>query len=254
MSFQLPQTIDEVILQLENIIQAAIQNEDPMGLFPTLYRIVTIKVKEGIHNGFFEAPDRMEQLDVVFANRYLEAYHQYQNELKPTLSWQLAFEGTQKDQYLMMQHLLLGINAHINLDLGIAAARVAPGPAIQSLKSDFDQINAILFQLVDATQDIISELSPWFGVLDWIGQNTDERFAQFSLKAARLHAWTVAQQVAECPLDEQAKLIDRLDYKVQKFGTLIIRPGRFLDWVLGWIHWWEEPKVSKQIEILNKIA
>jgi hypothetical protein len=40
------------------------------------------------------------------------------------------------------------MNAHINLDLGIAAAQVAPGPALPALHTDFLCINAILASVV----------------------------------------------------------------------------------------------------------
>src|SRR3712207_8653052 len=49
---------------------------------------------------------------------------------------------------LVVQHLILGMNAHINLDLGVAAATVAPTPEeLQSLKPDFMTINALLGRL-----------------------------------------------------------------------------------------------------------
>ena len=66
------QTIDAVIEALGRIIQDAKIAENPMGYFPALYQKVTIKVKEGIAEGFFENGPRMERLDVVFAKRYLQ--------------------------------------------------------------------------------------------------------------------------------------------------------------------------------------
>ena len=39
----------------------------------------------------------------------------------------------------MLQHLLIGMNAHISLDLGIAAARTAPGEALPVLTQGIDQ-------------------------------------------------------------------------------------------------------------------
>ena len=47
-----------------------------------------------------------------------------------------------------MQHLLMGMNAHINLDLGIAASEVAGGNSIHDLKSDFMKVNDILAGLL----------------------------------------------------------------------------------------------------------
>ena len=45
---------------------------------------------------------------------------------------------------VILQHLLLGINAHINLDLGIAAVETSPGNQLAPLKNDFDMINKLL--------------------------------------------------------------------------------------------------------------
>jgi hypothetical protein len=54
-----------------------------------------------------------ERLDVTFANRYLTAYEQFRSGQKPTLSWQLAFQTTAAWYPLIVQQLLVGINAHI---------------------------------------------------------------------------------------------------------------------------------------------
>ena len=73
-------TIDDVIAILETIIIEAEKNNDASGYFSTLYQKVTIKVKEGIANGFFENGPRMEQLDIVFAKRYLETWYSYKKK------------------------------------------------------------------------------------------------------------------------------------------------------------------------------
>ena len=41
--------------------------------------------------------------------------------------WQVAFERGRTGDHVILQHLLLGINAHVNLDLAVAAAEIAPG-------------------------------------------------------------------------------------------------------------------------------
>jgi len=56
------------------------------------------------------------------------------------------------------QHLLLGMNAHINLDLGVAAARVCPADQLPNLKNDFDRINLILSDLIGAVQEELAEI------------------------------------------------------------------------------------------------
>ena len=123
------QTIDQVIQQLDDIVDWSLSHNSRLGYFAALYRKVTLKVKEGINTGFFEDGPRMERLDVIFADRYLEAFEQNQKKIPPTRSWQFAFETCKRWWPIVLQHLLLGMNAHINLDLGIAAARTSPGQA-----------------------------------------------------------------------------------------------------------------------------
>jgi hypothetical protein len=79
----------------------------------------------------------MERLDVVFANRYLVAFEQSQNNQAPTRSWQLTFETSRRWWPIVLQHLLLGMNAHINLDLGIVAARTSPDIWLAELQINF---------------------------------------------------------------------------------------------------------------------
>jgi len=96
-------------------------------------------VKEGIASGHFDDGPRMEQLDVAFAKRYLDACRIYRENKAVQESWKRAFMLS--DQYwpIVLQHLLMGINAHINLDLGIAATEISKGkniePAPKSLKA-----------------------------------------------------------------------------------------------------------------------
>src|SRR5947207_2335420 len=114
-------TIDEIILELEQIIDHCIKTKNKAGYFAALYHNVTCHVKTGIANGDFEDGARMERLDVIFASRYIDAWHAFNNKTPLSQSWNIAFQQVSKWPTLVLQHLLLGINAHINLDLGIAA-------------------------------------------------------------------------------------------------------------------------------------
>ena len=104
-------------------------SQSRMGYFAALYRRVTCAVRDGISAGSFQNGPLMEQLDVVFASRYLDALATFQAGGAATRSWMVAFHGYDDANLLILQQLLSGMNAHINLDLGIAAAQVSPGSA-----------------------------------------------------------------------------------------------------------------------------
>ncbi|MEZ4716606.1 MAG: DUF5995 family protein [Caldilineaceae bacterium] len=94
-----------------------------LGCFAALYRQVTVAVKHGIETGFFADPARMERLDVIFARRYLDALAQWRAQAEPSGCWAFAFARAASRRPTVLQHLLLGMKRHINLDLGIAAAQ-----------------------------------------------------------------------------------------------------------------------------------
>ena len=221
----LPTTIDEVIEQLDLIINKSIGDESRLGYFPSLYRKVTLKVKEKIADGYFDDNERMEKLDVIFANRYLEAYHNLHEVKSYTRSWRLSFDNTKSWSPLVIQHLLLGMNAHISLDLGIAAAEVSQGKDIQMLHSDFLKINKILSSLVDEIQDQLSGMWPLLKPIDWIAGRMDESIANFGMDIARDAAWQVALDYSKIQsANEKEIYIKERDLKVEKFGSKLAKP------------------------------
>ena len=236
--------IDEVIEQLETIVSESTVLGNPLGIFASVYLGVTKDVKEGIRKGRFQDGARMERLDVHFANRYLKAYEQYCDGLPCTASWATAFKAAGHQDLLVLQHLLMGMNAHINLDLGIAAAKTAPGDDLAALEEDFMEINALLASRINRVQDKLSAVSPLLILLDYIGGFRDEKFAEFSLEKARDHAWKVAQRFAFLSRDEHAEAIVELDRKVSEFNQLISHPGRLIGAVLQVIKWFEKKDVK----------
>jgi hypothetical protein len=245
-------TIAEVLSELDAVLDRALDEGSRVGYFAAIYRKVTAKVAEGIATGFFDDAERMERLDVVFARRYLSALESFQNGRPSTRSWDLAFEATRQRRPIVLQHLLAGINAHINLDLGIAAASTAGGAALPELRRDFDRINEILATLIAGIEHDLAEISPWIGMLDWIGGRHDEELIRFSVEIARTGAWRFATELA--PLDEAhwSGPIGARDARVAHVATRVLRPG-LLTVGLMVIRSRERHEVRRTIEILNGV-
>jgi hypothetical protein len=212
------QTIDQVIQALDRIIEWSWTNKSRLGYFAALYRRVTRTVKDGIENNQFQNGPLMERLDVAFANRYLEAYEQHRSGKSPTRSWQLAFQVAAKWYPIVVQQLLIGINAHINLDLGIAAATVAPGDQLPGLKTDFDQINAVLASLVGTVEKEVAQVSPLIGLLETFGLKTETAIINFSIDVARDVAWSRATKLAVMTPEQLLAAINEIDGETTIFG------------------------------------
>ena len=187
----MPRDIDSVIVEMDVLLDRAISTGDPRGHFTCVYRAVTARVRDGINAGEFIDNDRMHDFDVLFAGYYLDAVRAYDAGGQLSASWRTAFDHANAP-ILVLQHLLLGMNAHINLDLGIAAARTLPGDQIIELEGDFIRINEVLAKMVDEMQDAIATVSPWAGVVDRVGGRFDEIVTGWSLEHARSRAWRFA--------------------------------------------------------------
>ena len=100
------QTIDDVVSALNVIVQQSYDQASRLGYFAALYRRVTCAVRDGIAAGSFQNGPLMEQLDVVFASRYLDAFITFQAGGTATRSWMLAFQGCSNPDLLILQQLL----------------------------------------------------------------------------------------------------------------------------------------------------
>ena len=225
--------IDAVLKELEAIIEQALKINSRMGWFAAMYRRVTVAVRQAIVDGAFDDGPRMARFDKIFAERFVTAWHQHDEGRPTTLSWGVAFDGAEKRRLIIVQQLLLGMNAHINLDLGIAAAAVAPGEEIESLKSDFNKINDVLSGLVNGFIEQVGELSPWIGLLDRLGGRSEEDLIRFSIDVARRESWALATTLAPLAPVDQAKPIAKRDAETELLGKVLVRPGLVLPFVLG---------------------
>lgn len=244
-------TIAEVIESLEGVIDRAHRENSRLGYFPALYRKVTIEVRRGIEEGFFDDGQRMERLDVEFANRYLAALDAHRRGDTPTRSWRIAFAAADDWWPIVLQHLLLGMNAHINLDLGIAAARVSPGSRIHGLEADFKRINVILARLVADVQRELAEIWPALTLLDRIAGRSDDAVVNFSMERARDFAWATALQLASLSEGDQATRIERLDGHVAAIGRRVRHPGLLVGTVLRIVRLGERGGIGRTIDILR---
>src|SRR5208283_4939615 len=190
------QTIDEVVSALDTIVQQAYDKAGRLGYFAALYQRVTCAVRDGITNGRFQNGPLMEKLDVAFASRYLDALATFQAGGAPTHSWALAFRGCDDADLLILQQLLSGMNAHINLDLGIASAQVSPGDQLPQLKPDFDAINDVLAAQVAAVDSEMQAVAPLTNNLSTVGLSTETILINFNIGLARKTAWFIAERLA----------------------------------------------------------
>ncbi len=248
----LPGTIDEVIEQLQQIIDHCKATNNSAGYFAVLYHKVTCKIKDNILQKSFEDVTRMERLDVIFANRYIDAYNSWIAGKAMTASWQIAFKATSDNNFLVLQHLLMGMNAHINLDLGIASSKVMEGFTLDDIHNDFNTINNLLGAMINNMEDCLTKVNPLMRLLHLNWFKYDEMLVQFSMKTARDGAWEFSKEIngkTESTFDD---CLAARDKSIAGLGKVIAHPkGNLLKIIVKFIRLFEKKNVANVMEFLG---
>ena len=245
--------IDATVARLSQAIGETRARNPRLALFGAMYRQTTVAVGRGVDAGVFDDGDRMGRFIALFAGRYLEALRVATAGGQPTRSWRMAFAAAERPDRVILQHLVLGINAHINLDLGIVAAQVAPGDAIAGLKDDFGRINDVLGRLAPPVQDCLGRFSPLLHVLFTVSGRKDDEVLNFSFKVARSEAWAQAVTLAHLDPAIVPLAIDSLDRKVSVLGRLVTDPGGVMERAVDVVAFTESDDIVAIVDALGQV-
>lgn len=247
-----PSPIDSVIDDLTTLIAWALAQPSRIAFFASLYLRVTNTIRSKIGTGYFDDDRRMELLDATFASRYLSAVEQFRNQ-NPALpaAWAVALNATARTDLTIVQHLLLSMNPHINIDLAVAASRTCPGQAIQALQNDFIKINAILAGIVPTVISEIGTLSPYLHLISDLSEDGETSIVDFSLDEARNQSWAMALKLAALSESAQEREIAALNVSISALGNKVISPGLIGSGVMTVIEAAEVKDVVRIVRVLD---
>ena len=226
---------------------------DRQGWFTAMYRQTTRAVRDRTAAGAFDDPERMNRFVERFAGRYLAPLQARRHGRPVPRCWRVAFAAGR--EHLILQHLLLGMNAHVNMDLAVVAAEICPGEEIASLRADFMRINDILSALLPKVRFCIGRFSPLLDVIDRVGGGEDDEVLNFSLRVARKEAWSQAMVLASTPDPaRRAELIDSLDRGVAVLAKVVASPGGLLQRAVDLVAATESDDVVAVMDALGRVA
>lgn len=247
-------TIDEVVDAIQSIVDWSKENESRLGYFAALYKRITIAIRTAIHDGKFLNGPLVQPLDVTFANRYFTALNGYFHPgtyPPPSHAWQVAFDAAAHPEPIIVQHMLAGVNAHIDLDLGIATEETSPD---LSIHQDFNRVNLVLAAQVSGVVDEIDALSPVLAEIYDVLMKNEIDLIDDALIVFRDSAWHFAEVLAALLPPFRPPTIMIRDVEVAKLGTLIFYPPPLLAAIVLGIAAQESRDIVHNIEVLDAIA
>ena len=222
-----PNTIDDVLRDIDQVIDWAIRAESHIGYFAALYKRITLAIEKPSARMCSTTGAVSEQLDVAFARRYFNALNAYfyPDEYQGlTLPWEVAFVGDQNDQAIILQHMMAGLNAHITFDLGLAVLAVA-GNSLDTLEDDFNRVNALLCSQIPGILDVVEQLSP---ELRWTRRLIPDEVGVLKrmLTKLRRSAWFFAIYMAMHPENARQKRVHQAAWTAALGAWYLQPPAR----------------------------
>ncbi|MDB5239778.1 MAG: hypothetical protein JWP57_403, partial [Spirosoma sp.] len=228
--FRIPplETIDEVIFYLDRVARHFRSQNNPIGYFCAVYKLVTQRVAEGIRLGLFAHPVEMERIDVGFGNRYFEAINHYFDGEPAWAPWQISFDAAQT-LLTTDQHIFAAANAHISFDLPIVVSNEYRGKDIEQFKVDFAKMNELFDDMYDQMNDDIANVFRPFGhAVEHFAEKL-KAFERATMKKGRDIAWAKSLQLHQAKTDaEREQLIAELETEAAAMGRLISKPPLLL--------------------------
>lgn len=255
-----PTTLDAVVEALDALIGWAITAASRLGYFAALYKRITLAVSTAVTGGEFQDGPKMARFDAAFAARYFNALngHFHPDRFpKPTRSWQKTFDAAARPDPIILQHMLAGVNAHIELDLGIVAQNMAPSTELPGFRGDFNTINAVLASQVNGVVDEINELSPALADIYHVLAGNEIFLINQAVATMRDSAWRFAVLLGAVPRFARPLTIGVRDRTVATQAEMIYRPPGLIGLAESLVHAIAEREsrdIVRNIEVLDEIA
>lgn len=193
---------------------------DGRGTFLACYRLMTGSMVAAVEERGFADPAWVDRLLVQFADHYFAALVAYDSD--PTEApavWRIAHDSCREPRW-ELQRLLLGINAHINVDLPLTMEQLLAleWPSLSTAerdrrRADYLAVNDIIGRTADAVQDSVLEVAvPLLRVVDVVLGRADEFLLSRLMFRWRDRAWENTVALLEAPDDAgRAAVVERME-------------------------------------------
>ena len=200
---------------------------DPRAIFPDIYAVVTRRVRDLLPSSprpFFFEPRFISRLAGRFCELYLRALaRSLDGDPERIGAWAAADRARATDRALPIQHVILGLNAHINFDLalGLHANVLSFGgdrdpAAMERYLHDHDAVNEIL---AEALPEVLSLLADRYGcpaarlLVDMGAARAPiDRVVLFTLARWRTRVWADLLDLLRAPGPEERHRVEaRMD-------------------------------------------
>ena len=199
--------------------------QDRRAIFLRCYGMMTANMMTAVAANRFEDQVWVDQLVHRFADYYFDALACFDCGERVPMVWQYVHEAAAEKRLHVIQHLLLGVNAHINYDLVLTLVELLEADwdnmsiyDRQRRYQDHQMVNTIIAETIDEVQDeVVEKYSPAMDLVDKLMGRLDEKLLVSMISNWREGVWEDAMKMLSHPdRDERQQLISELEIEVLK--------------------------------------
>jgi hypothetical protein len=199
---------DSIILDMRRHVGDWESTGDRRAIFLGCYLRMTENMLGAIGDGEFHDAAWVSALLHHFADYYFNALAAYdRGDPNTPAVWQQTHDAARNPETMVLQNLLLGVNAHINYDLVLALVDML-SPEWGGLDAggrtrryeDHDHVNDVIARTVDCVQDeVVERYAPEMDLIDKLLGPVDEWLAASLIRRWRDEVWDHAVEMLEAP-------------------------------------------------------
>jgi hypothetical protein len=207
--------VADLLPRMEQQLDELTAVHDPARFFLGTYLRTTRAVAKALDAGAFEDAAWVDQLDVVFAGYYLDALAAHRREpASAPATWRRVFDA---DRSLPPEaHVLLGVHAHVNVDLPQALIATMPpedfadGVVCAGRRRDHERIDQVLAERVAAEDAELQRAGGHRTAFDRVLAPVNRTAVRRFLKEGRQTVWANTAVLHRARDDGQACLERRV--------------------------------------------
>ncbi len=251
--FRRAEKLEDVSDRIHEVLEYCREEHNPLGYFAALYTKVAKSIETAVHQEKFIDNDQLARMDVNFVNYYIDAMNCAVDGTEAPRHWDFVIRTAENDQYLVLEHLFIAMNAHINYDLCNAVCDSVDPAKILDFKADFMQVNSILFSLLDNVQNDVSVI---FHPLKWylrFGQQLDDKIIALVMGHMRNDAFGFSCTLALCNDDHKSREnSERMEHVLGLSQDIINHRSWLINLIIRMVRQMEIGTVKSKIEQLLK--
>ncbi|CCG03292.1 DUF5995 family protein [Blastococcus saxobsidens] len=228
--------VDALVARMTDLLDPLQRAADPARHFLGTYLRTTRAVGAALDAGVFEDPGWVSDWDVDFAELYLDALEAHRHDPAEVPGpWRLAFGA---DPALPPEaHVLLGMNAHINLDLPQSLLRVIPprdfadAGVLARRHRDHERIDGVLAARVAAEDLALERAGGRRTRFDRVLGPVNRRASRLFLRESRRKVWANASALHAARVEgaeAYARRLAELERAATDRVRDLLRPGPVL--------------------------